>query len=96
MEGKGNVFELRGRIVRYVDADTIEVHPFILPAGHNLRIRLKDVWLAEDEDDPDEHARILAEQVSLLGDVGGVVKLANTRHHHSFGRLEARVDREGR
>jgi hypothetical protein len=92
LEEKPNVFELRGRIIDWVDADTLEMHPFILPAGFNLRIRLKDAWIVEDEDDPIEHDRILREQIAMIGDVGNVVKIVNTRHHHTFGRLEARVD----
>jgi hypothetical protein len=92
VEEKPNVFELQGRIIRYVDADTLEIHPFILPAGFNLRVRLRDAWIVEDEDDPEEHARILKEQIAIIGDVGAVVGMVNTRHHFSWGRLEARLD----
>lgn len=46
----------------------------------------------EDEDDPEGHARILAEQKQLIGDVDDYVRMTNTRHHWSNIRLEARLD----
>ena len=86
------IYRFKARIERYIDADTLEVHPLVTPPGINLRIRLKDAWIVENEEDPEEHARILAEQKTLLGDVGDHVWVTNTRHHWTWGRLESRLD----
>ena len=87
-----DVFSVKARITDWIDADTVEVHPLVTPYGINVRVRLKDAWIVEDEDDPVEHARILAEQKALIGDVDGYVRMTNTRHRWTSGRLEARLD----
>jgi hypothetical protein len=87
------VFRFKARIVEWIDADTVEVHPIYETAAHNRRIRLKDAWIVEDEDDAAEHARILREQIIFLGDVDDLVWVANTRHQKTNERIEARVDR---
>ncbi len=92
LDGKPTVYFMKCRIVEYQDADTMEVRWLAEGPARNWRIRLKDAWIVEDEDDPVEHARILAEQKALLGDVGGLVWIRNNRHHRTFERIEARVD----
>ena len=92
LDGQPVAFFFRARIVAWIDADTVEVHPLLLAAGLNLRIRLKDVWAIEDEDDPVQHALVLAQAKAIIGDTGGLVHCKNYRHLLTYGRLEARVD----
>ncbi len=89
---QAQVFRIKCRIVEWIDADTVEVHPIYETAGHNRRIRLKDAWIIERNEDPQEHERILLQQMITIGPVGALVWIANDRHHHTFYRIEARVD----
>lgn len=82
------VFKMKARIVRWIDADTVLVHPMVYRQDIDLRVRLKDVWMMDPPDGEE-----LRRQIELLGDVGGYVWLTNTRHHWTYGRLEARVDK---
>ena len=84
------VFFVKARITDWVDADTVEVHPLITPYGINLRVRLKDRW--EPERDEEGHDLALEKAKALLGDEDDYVRITNTRHHWTNGRLEARVD----
>ena len=88
----GEVFSVKARITDWIDADTVEVHPLITPYGINVRVRLKDRYAVEDEDDPEEHGRVLALAKAEIGDVDDWVRMTNTRHHWDRGRLEARLD----
>ena len=84
-----NIFLMKCRIVMWVDADTVEVHPLVTPYGINLRIRLKDVWAPEWNEEG--HDVALRKAKALLGDQGDYVLVTNTVHRHTQGRLEARV-----
>ena len=92
LDGKPCIFIFKARIVKYQDADTCEVHPLLEGPGRNWRIRFYNEWIVEDEDDPEEHARILAEQKALLGYEGDLVWIRNHRHHRTYERIEARVE----
>jgi hypothetical protein len=93
LDGKPVVFFFKARILGYVDADTMDVRFLGEGPGRHWRIRLKDAWIVEDEDDPEEHARILGEQKQLIGDGGDLVWIRNHRHNRTNERLEARVDK---
>jgi hypothetical protein len=95
LDGKPCVYVMKCRIVGYEDADTFEVRWLGEGPARNWRVRFKDQWIVENEDAPEEHARILAEQKALLGDVGDLVWIRNNRHHRTYERIEARVDAAG-
>lgn len=84
-------FHMEATIKRWVDADTLDVHP--KPYRHNidLRVRLKDSWAVEIGEIGHEEALKVAKLT--IGDVGDEVILTNTRHHWTWERLECRVDR---
>ncbi len=83
-------FWFQARMVRVVDADTIYVDPLIYPQDVFLRIRLKDRWEVElDEEGSDA----IIERVKLEFPEGSLLDLTNTRSHWTHNRLEARVDK---
>lgn len=86
-----NVYRNKCRIIFWVDADTIELHPLINPPGVNIRARLKDRW--EPEVDDDGHDAALSKAKMELGWPMAYVVITNTQHEYDHGRLIARVDR---
>lgn len=93
LDGKPMVFFFKARIVGYVDADTMDVRWLGEGPARNWRVRLKDAWIVEDEEDPEAHAIILAEQKRVIGDTGGLVWVRNHQHARTNERVEARIDR---
>lgn len=85
-----DVFSVKARITDWLDADTVEVHPLITPYGINVRVRLKDRY--EPETDEEGHDLALEKARAEIGDVDEWVHMTNTRHHWDRGRLEARLD----
>jgi len=85
-----NVFCVKGRIERWLDCDTVEVHLLVNPPAVNTRVRLKDEYGVERSDPA--HAAALADAKARIGGEMDYVRATNTRHHFTFGRLEARLD----
>ena len=86
----GDVFCVKARITDWIDADTPEVHQLTNPPGINTRVRLKDLYAVERWEPGHEEA--LADAKRRIGDVDDYVRMTNTRHHWTSGRLEARLD----
>lgn len=86
-----NVYRNKCRIILWVDADTLELHPLITPPGVNIRVRLKDRWEPEVHDDG--HDLALDKAKLELGWEMAHVIITNTVHDYDQGRLIARVDR---
>lgn len=82
-------FLMEATIVRWVDADTVDVQPLPYRWGIMLRVRLKDHWEPEIGEAGEDIARAKAEAAFP---VSSRVVLTNDRHHWTFHRLEARVD----
>ncbi len=87
---KPDVFGVKARITDWIDADTVEVHPLITPYGINVRVRLKDRY--EPERDEEGHDLALERAKAQIGDEDDYVRMKNDRHHWDRGRLEARLD----
>ncbi len=85
-----NVYYFRARIVRWIDADTVLVDPLVYREDIFLRVRLRDRWEPEIGENGADLA--LEQAIATLGLPGDYVWLTNTRHHWTYGRLEARVD----
>lgn len=86
------VFILYARVERWIDADTVLVDPSVYPQDTYLRVRLKDRWEPEIGEEGEDVARREAE-ATFPPD--SRVVLTNARHHWTYGRLEARVDKAG-
>lgn len=82
-------FSFTARMVRIVDGDTAVVDPSIYPPDTNMRVRFKDVFAPETDEEGGAEA---TEAAMKMFPVGSFLVLTNTRSHFSFGRLEARVD----
>lgn len=89
--GDATVYSFTAQIVRWVDADTVLVDPRVYIQDVYLRVRLRDRW--EVEIGEEGHEEALARAKAELGDTGDWLRITNTRHVWTYGRLEARVDR---
>jgi endonuclease YncB( thermonuclease family) len=84
-------FRFGATVKRVVDGDTILVDPQIYPMDTLLRVRLKDAFEPEAGEEGGEEA---TERARAMFPEGSSVVLTNTRSRFTYGRLEARVDKE--
>ncbi len=92
-----NGFWFKAYVVRWKDADTVEVKPQIYVMGMTLTLRIKDSYMPEIGEAGELAARAIAEAdfppAPRVGTLGCLIRCKNDRIYWPYGRLEARIDR---
>lgn len=90
-------FWFKAYVIRWKDADTVEVKPQIYPMGMTLTVRIKDLWEPEIGEAGELEDRRRQEAAfppaPAVGESGCLIRCKNDRINWPFGRLEARIDR---